>query len=198
MIGKNIKRLRLGAGYSQEQLARKLKISQGAVSQWEKEKTVPDTNMLLEMASLFNVSLDEFADDSPRRELDGVVAMRRLAVPIVGSIACSPQREPEVIPDGYADLPEGVRADFALKCKGDSMSPMFNDGDLVLIRQQPEVESGQVAAVGINGETTLKHVYKTDNGLLLFANNPKYEPIQTKPEDDVLIFGLAVGYVRMF
>ena len=78
------------------------------------------------------------------------------------------------------------------------MSPLFEDGDLVLIRQQPEVEDGQIAAIGIDGEATLKHVYKNGGGVLLCANNPKYAPITANPEEDVKIYGLAVGYVRLF
>ena len=198
MFGKNIKRLRLGAGYSQEQLARKLHISQGAVSQWEQGKTVPDTQTLLQLAQLFGVSLNEFTDNSPQRELDGVVAMRRMAVPIVGEIACGVPITAEQNIDGYADLPDGIHADFALRCRGDSMIPTFNDGDLVLIRQQPEVEDGQIAAISFNGEATLKHVYKHDDGLLLTADNPKFPPIHEKYYANVVIYGLAVGYVRMF
>ena len=198
MIAKNIKRLRLGAGYSQEQLARKLNISQGAISQWEKGKTIPDTPLLLQMAQIFGVSLDEFTNDSPQRDLDGVVAMRKMVVPIVGEIACGTPILASENVEGYADLPDGVHADFALRCKGDSMSPLFEDGDLVLIRQQPEVEDGQIAAIGIDGEATLKHVYKNGNGVLLCANNPKYAPITANPEEDVKVYGLAVGYVRLF
>ena len=196
MIAKNIKRLRLCAGYSQEQLARKLKISQGAISQWEKGKTIPDTHTLLQMAQIFGVSLDEFTDDSPQRDLDGVVSMRRMSVPIVGEIACGVPITAQENIDGYADLPEGVRADFALRCKGDSMNPTFFDGDLVLIRQQPDVEDGQIAAVGINGEATLKHVYKRGNSLLLTADNPKFPPIVGNGE--IVIYGRAIGYTRLF
>ena len=60
MIGRNIKRLRKQAGYSQESLARLLGVTQGAVSQWEKDRTIPDTPFLMEMARIFNVPLDEF------------------------------------------------------------------------------------------------------------------------------------------
>lgn len=196
MIGDNIKRLRLGKGYSQEQLARKLDISQGAVSQWEKGKTIPDTPLLLQLAQIFGVSLNAFTDDSPQRDLDGVVAMRKMAVPIIGDIACGTPITAQENIEGYADLPDGVRADFALRCKGDSMTPTFLDGDLVLIRQQPDVEDGQIAAVGINGEATLKHVYKRTDGLLLTADNPKFPPITG--DGEIVIYGLVIGYTRIF
>jgi len=198
VIGKNIKRLRKIRGYSQEQLARKLNVTQGAVSHWENGNTLPEAGQLLSLAEIFGVSLDEFTDDSPQRDLDGVVAMRKMIVPIVGEIACGTPILASENVEGYADLPDGIHADFALRCKGDSMSPLFEDGDLVLIRQQPDVEDGQIAAIGINGEATLKHVYKNGNGVLLCANNPKYAPITANPEEDVKVYGLAVGYVRLF
>ena len=78
------------------------------------------------------------------------------------------------------------------------MSPTFLDGDLVLIRQQPEVNTGQIAAVNIDGETTLKHLYYQDRGLLLVADNPAFAPVFIPAEKEIIVHGLAVGYVRMF
>lgn len=200
MIGKNIKRLRRGRGYSQEQLARKLNVTQGAVSHWEQGANTPDTAQLLALARVFDVSLDEFTDDSPLRDLDGLTPIKRDAVPILGNISCGERVTPDTNPEGYADLPDGVHADFALRCKGDSMIPTLQDGDLVLIRQQPGVENGQIAAVDVNGETTLKHVYQQPDGLLLTAENAKFAPVFVPAGQDgeIIIHGLAVGYLRLF
>ena len=100
--------------------------------------------------------------------------------------------------DGFADLPDGIRADFALRCKGDSMQPTFAPGDLVLIRQQEEVEQGQIAAVGINGEATLKRFYRSGDGFMLVADNPSFAPQVYPAGADVKIYGLVVGFVRMW
>ena len=80
------------------------------------------------------------------------------------------------------------------------MIPTFLDGDLVLIRQQPEVENGQIAAVNIDGETTLKHVYRQAGGVTLVAENPQFPPINIPANSDheIIIHGLAVGYTRLF
>lgn len=199
MIGRNIKRLRKTAGYSQEYLAKLLGVTQGAVSQWEKDRTIPDTPFMLEMAKIFNVPLDEFTNEAPFRDLDAI-NIRRASLPVLGTIPCGKQAEPDLAHDEKLDIPEGVTADFALICKGDSMEPTFKDGDYVLIRKQPEVEQGQIAAVNIAGETTLKHVYHQPGGLLLVANNPKYPPIFAPFSEDepIIIHGLAVGYLRLF
>lgn len=198
MIGRNIKRLRKQAGYSQESLARLLGVTQGAVSQWEKDRTIPDTPYILEMAKIFNVPLDEFRNETPFRDLDAI-NIRRGVLPVLGAIPCGKPVDPGTSPGETIDLPDGVQADFALICKGESMEPTFREGDYVLIRQQPDVEQGQIAAVNIAGETTLKHVYHQPGGLLLVADNAKYPPIFAPFSEDepIIIHGLAVGYTRL-
>ena len=196
MIGDNIRYLRKKAGYSQAHLARKLNIKQASVSLWESGKTNPDTATLVNLSRIFDVPLDYFLSDEPHREIDSVRVIRQ-AVPILGSIACGERVAPDTEPEGYADIPDGIHADFALRCKGDSMEPTFREGDLVLIRKQPEVEPGQIAAVSIDNETTLKHIYPQDNGLLLVADNPAYRPLLITGEE-VIIHGLAIGYTRLF
>ena len=199
MIGDNIRYLRKRAGYSQQQLAMKLKIKQASVSNWESNKTRPDTKILAALAQIFSVPVDYLLSEEPRRDLDSI-AVRRSAIPILGTIACGERITPDSNPDGYADLPEGIHADFALRCKGDSMTPTFMEGDLVLIRQQPEVEPGQIAAVSIDHETTLKRVYFLSDGINLIADNPLFQPIYVPASSDrqIIIHGLAVGYTRLF
>lgn len=199
MIGKNIRYLRKSSGYSQEQLARKIGITQGSISQWENEITEPDTRTLVKLAQIFNVPMDSFLSEAPHRELDSIRVIRN-AVPILGAIPCGKLNTSDQNPDGYADLPDGVHADFALRCEGNSMTPTLVDGDIVLIRQQPEVENGQIAAVNVDGETTLKRVYVRESGLLLMGDNPSYQPIFVPSDSDreIIIHGLAVGYTRLF
>ena len=199
MIGDNIRYLRKRAGYSQQQLAMKLAIKQASVSNWESGKTQPETKYLTKLMEIFGVPMDALFSDEPRRDLDSIRVIQN-AVPIVGEIACGTPITAEQNIEGYADIPDGVRADFALRCKGDSMNPTFIDGDLVLIRQQPEVENGQIAAINIDNETTLKHVYYQQGGILLTADNADFQPIYL-PADragQILIHGLAVGYTRIF
>ena len=197
MIGENVKYLRKTKGLSQAVLARKLGINQASISLWESGKTNPDTETLMKLAKIFDVPLDYFMQDEPRRELDSV-AIRKNAVPILGNIACGERVTPDTNPEGFADLPEGVHADFALRCKGDSMIPTFLDGDLVLIKQQPEVENGQIAAVNIENETTLKRIYMHENGVILRADNPAFGQVFIPSDRQIIIHGLAVGYTRLF
>ena len=202
MISDTIKQIRKSHYLNQTEFANRIGVTQGAVSQWENGLTRPNLDQLRAISAAFGVSVDNIVaqlNGEPRRDMDAI-NIRRASVPILGTIACGQRVTPDTTPEGYADLPDGIRADFALRCKGDSMEPTLKDGDLVLIRQQPEVEQGQIAAVNICGETTLKHVYRQDNGLLLVADNPAYSPIfaPVSSDEDIIIHGLAVGYTRLF
>ena len=123
-------------------------------------------------------------------------------VPRLGTIACGePILADENIED-YDKAPEGVNCDFTLKCKGDSMvGARINDGDVVYIRQQDEVENGEIAAVLVDdaGESnaTLKRVYLYENQIVLQAENPKYSPWVYTGEDmnKVRIIGKAVAFL---
>lgn len=119
-------------------------------------------------------------------------------VPIVGQIACGQPITADQNIEGYANVTE-IKCDFALRCRGDSMNPTLYDGDLVLIRQQPDVIDGQVAAVRIGEDATLKHLYHIPNGILLTSDNPQFPPMTFTPDtaDDVAVIGLAVGYQRL-
>jgi repressor LexA len=78
------------------------------------------------------------------------------------------------------------------------MEPTFLHGDLVLIRQQPEVQNGQIAAVGVDGEAMLKRVYRQENGITCVSDNPAYPPAFFAAGEGVIVYGLAVGYVRIW
>ena len=80
------------------------------------------------------------------------------------------------------------------------MAPKFLDGDIVLIRQQPVVENGQIAAVLIDNEATLKRVYVNKSDILLSPENLNYQPMVYTGEqmNSIRILGLAIGYTRIF
>lgn len=118
-------------------------------------------------------------------------------IPLVGTIACGTPIIAEQNIECDVDIPEHIHADFALRCKGDSMiNARIYDGDIVYIRSQPEVEHGEIAAVEIDGEGTLKRVYIFPDQVVLQAENPLYEPRVYKGEQlaDLRILGKAVGF----
>ena len=119
-------------------------------------------------------------------------------VPLVGRIACGTPITAEQNVERIVCVPSKWRSTFTLTCKGDSMEPRIHDGDLVAIRSQPEVENGEIAAVRIGEEATLKHVYLHENFIELRPENPAFSSIILSREDmnAVVIEGKAVGLCR--
>ena len=120
------------------------------------------------------------------------------SVPILGIIACGEPILAEQNIDGYAEVPSNIRCDFILRCKGDSMTgARIYDGDIVYIKAQPDVENGQIAAVLIDGEATLKRVYVFADHLILRPENPAYKDLVFDNRNDDRILGLAVAFTGM-
>ena len=120
-------------------------------------------------------------------------------IPLVGSIACGTPILAQQNIEKIVDVPENIRCDFSLICHGDSMEGAgIHDRDVVYIRIQPEVENGEIAAVRIGEEATLKRVYYQNGTLTLMPANAAYAPmVYTGPElNNVQIEGKAVGWTH--
>jgi repressor LexA len=118
-------------------------------------------------------------------------------VPLLGTIACGEPILAEENLEGKVDLPEQIHADFALRCQGDSMiNARIFDGDIVYIHQQDTVEDGQIAAVLIEDEATLKRVHFFDDHIVLAPENPTFRPLVYWGEEmnELRILGLAVAF----
>ena len=127
---------------------------------------------------------------------DNLLPVLTRRVPLLGTIAAgAPILAEEEL--AVADCEAGIHCDFALRVKGDSMvGARIYDGDLVFIRRQDDVADGQIAAVVIDDEATLKRVYHVKNGLQLLSENPKYPPMMFTLNEcgAIRILGLAVGF----
>lgn len=124
-------------------------------------------------------------------------SVRLKKIPMLGTIAAGEPILAEGYCEYYVEADEDINADFCIKVKGDSMiNARILDGDLVFIRKQPDVDDGEIAAVMIDGEATLKRVYKVPGRIQLRAENPAFKPIEVKEDDysDVKILGKAVFF----
>lgn len=197
-IGEYIKKLRTENGYSQEELGSLLGVQRAAVQKWEcgtvknlKRETIK------KLSEIFSVDPSSFIDND-YMSYDNIFPMPKMnRIPILGTIACgTPILATENL-EGETIIPEDIKADFALRCKGDSMidARIMND-DIVYIRQQPTVENGEIAAVLIDDEATLKRVYLTENTVTLVACNSRYQPFVFSGEqlNKIRILGKAVGF----
>lgn len=118
-------------------------------------------------------------------------------VPLLGTIACGEPILAEENIEDYINMPEYAKGTFALRCKGDSMiNARIFDGDIVYIREQPDVENGEIAAVLIDNEATLKRVYKYENRIELRPENPTFKVLNYENEElnSIRILGKAVGF----
>lgn len=121
-------------------------------------------------------------------------------IPLVGEIACGSPILAEENVEEILEIPQHIKADFALRCHGDSMIGVhIHDGDIVYIRQQPDVDNGSIAAVCIDNSATLKRVYKYPDKLVLSPANPQYEPLVYTGDElsQVRILGKAVGFISL-
>ena len=210
-----IKRYRIEHGLSQRQMGAQCGLSTGYISLIEKEinpqtgkQMVPSLPVLNKISAGMGLTLDDLLAvcddmDVTLSEKDSILpsniiplpVMRK--VPLVGSIACGTPILAEENLDGAVEAPDHVHADFALRCKGDSMiNARIFDGDIVYIRQQETVEHGEIAAVLVGDEATLKRVYMYDDCISLEAENPRYKPMVYRGEDmnAVRILGKAVAF----
>lgn len=194
-LAKNIQRLLDKKGIKQTDMARDLGIAETTVSSWMNAVRYPGLKNLQLMADYFNVRRSALQDEQPSNIIE--VSQRTVRVPILGPIACG---EPILVEENYEDyrtvladsLPSGKTV--YLEAKGDSMHPTIPDGSMVLIREQNDVENGEIAAVTFNGNTeaTLKRVKKQGDMIILMPDNPTHEPILVTKDNPVKIIGKAV------
>lgn len=204
-IAENIKKIRLEHGLSQAELGKIAGVSDKAVSTWELGTKIPRMGAVEKMANYFGITKSAIVDDTPAATTSrpippGFEPMPKMKkIPLIGAIACGEPITAEQNIEKMVDVPENIRCDFSLTCHGDSMVDAgIHDKDVVYIRIQPEVENGEIAAVRIDGEATLKRVYYNPGTLTLMPANPAYAPmIYTGSQlEEVHIEGKAVGWTH--
>lgn len=211
-----ISELRKERGISMKQAAEQLGMPYTTYVNYEKGARQPNSETLIDLANFYETSIDYMLGKSDVRAKDGGISPSErefghtipkgfiempemVQVPLIGGIACGTPITAEQNVKSYIGVPAAWHADFALECHGDSMAPTICDGDVVCIRSQPEVEQGQIAAVRIGEEATLKHCYYQNGVVQLIADNPSVCPpmVYTGPDlEDIEIEGLAVGFCR--
>lgn len=200
--GERMRAARKACGYSAEYIAKILGVSPATIYRYEKGDIEKVPGDLLEpLAAALHTTPAYLMgwEDSPL--VGNIIPIPRMnSVPLIGTIACGVPILAEENVEEYVDLPEHIKADFALRCKGDSMTgARINDGDIVYIRQQPEVQNGEIAAVVIEDAATLKRVYRNGETVILQPENPAYPPLAYSGPDleAVRILGKAVAFTSI-
>lgn len=181
-IGKRIKGLRERNGYTQAEFGKLLGLSDKAVSTWENDIKVPRMNTLQKIADIFNVSTSYLVGEKENKHLRGAVKIAVMGNVAAGTPITAIQEYIDVADsDTWEEIPEALASTgdfFALRINGDSMEPKMSRGDIVIVRQQPDINSGEIGIVMVgDGEATCKKIKKRPDGILLISTNPKYEPM---------------------
>ena len=205
--------LREEKGLNMKEAAAQLQLPYTTYRNYEQGLREPNSETLVQIANFYGVSVDYLIGRSTSRNSvlydqrpvtipPGFVPLPRMVKkPLVGRIACGEPITAEQNIESYVDVPEGVPCDFCLECQGDSMIDAgIHSGDMVYIRIQPEVENGEIAAVRIGDEATLKKVYYDGESLILMPCNASYLPkTYSGPAlEDIKIEGKAVGFTHWF
>lgn len=180
MNGKRLKMLREEKGLTQKDLAEKLSLTPKAISFYELGSREPSGDALIHMAHILGTTTDYLLGNSTTKEANQKVG-RGVRIPVLGRVVAGiPIEAVEEILDYEEITPELAATGefFALKIRGHSMEPRMMEGDVVIVRRQDDVDSGDVAIVLVNGdEATVKRVKKQEDGITLIATNTSvYEP----------------------
>lgn len=198
--------LRKSEGLSQQELADKLGLTRSAIGMYETGKREPDLETFEAFADFFNVDMDYLHGKTniPNRvRLEDILPPgcspmpKFVKRPRLGTIACGVPILAVEDATEFDDVPDDVSCDFTLLCKGDSMiNARIFDGDIVYIRQQDMVDNGEIAAVLIGDETTLKRVHLFEDHIVLSPENPMYKPFVYWGEEmnTIRILGKAVAF----
>lgn len=196
-LGDRIRDARKAAGLTQRQLAEKIKVSNTSISNWEKGVSRPDPDTIQYLCWALNVQPNYFFSVETKLPANIIPMPETRKIPLVGTIACGEPILAQENIEEYISIPKDLAGDFALTCKGDSMiNARIFDGDVVYIRQQDTVENGEIAAVLIDGEATLKRVRLFDDHISLEPENPMYKPFVYWNEEmnTIRILGKAVAF----
>lgn len=194
-------------GIKQVELSERTGINKSNISAYLSGKYIPKSENMIKIADVLEVNAFWLTGASVSPDLPdphaplpkGMLPLPRLkATPLIGKIACgTPILAQENIGE-YVNVPENVGCDFCLRAQGDSMvDARIHNGDIVYIREQPMVENGDIAAVIIGEEATLKRVYMEGDTLTLIPCNSSYAPMTfTGPElNNIRIIGKAIGFI---
>lgn len=178
--------MRKNAGLTQADLAKALGVTDVAVSKWESGKQSPSSKTLSKLADFFGVSVDEVLGRPASSGWKTVsppqpdyLSKETVLIPIIGRVRAGYDALAEQMIDGYMEVEPSLLKRWpdasALKVWGKSMEPEIREGDYVIITQQAEVRSGDLAVICVNGdEGTIKRVNITDDGIDLIPSNPSY------------------------
>lgn len=175
VISKRIQEVLDKNDMTQSDLAKILSVSESTVGKWILMKSIPRMGVIQKLSDYFNVPKSYFLEESPPRHAKGI------RIPVLGRVAAGIPIEAIEDIDEWEEIPEAMAKNgeyFALRIKGESMSPKLQPGDIVIVKKQNDVDTGDTAIVLVNGnDATVKQIKKTEAGIMLVGLNLEvYQP----------------------
>lgn len=210
IFSKNLTYYMQQKGVDRTQLCEDLGFKYSTVSEWISAKKYPRMDKIELLADYFGIKKSDLIENEHSSEQDELTALmsrfdnikpiQLKRFPMLGKIACGEPIFADEDKESFVMADMDIQADFCLTAKGDSMiNARIYDGDVVFIKEMPMVENGEIAAVIIDNEATLKRVYyyPDKNKLMLVAENPAFEPLVYINEelDSIRILGKAVCFM---
>ena len=206
-FGAKLKKCRKDMSLSQKEFGQKIGVAESTVSLYESNKRFPDADTLKKISALFEVSLDYLLGNEPAKAAQPKSKGRGVRIPVLGRVVAGVPIDAVQEILAYEEItPEKAATGeyFALQVRGASMEPTLRDGDIVIVKKQPTVDSGDIAIVLVNGnDATVKEIKESPAGITLIGHNAAiYTPqfysnkeIQNMP---VQIIGKVVEMRRKF
>lgn len=202
VFSKNLNRLMNERGISQTDIIRDLKINKSTISTWCNGSRLPRMDKVQMIADYLGVYKSDLIEDKPKSSTpnyDNLYNVAKIKLPLLGNVACGEPIYADEDRESYIMVGTDIKADFCLKCQGDSMiNARIYDGDIVFVRKQDIVNNGEIAVVIIDDEATLKrfYYYKEQNLVILKPENPKYEDIVLSGDklNEVKVLGKAIAF----
>lgn len=205
-INKIIKNRRIELGMTMNDVAKAVGVSEATVSRWESGDIANmRRDKIAKLAEVLHVSPAVIMGwEDIDNNIKPVKLSSSITIPVYDRVPAGVPIEAIEPIDEYIDVPakyfKGGKKLFGLKFKGDSMFPKYLDGDIIVVREESDCESGQDCIVYVDGyDATLKKVIKKADHIILQPLNPEYEPIMYKYNDEehpVNIAGVVVEIRR--
>ena len=197
MFGEKLRSLRKEHGMTQVDLANALDLDKSSIAKYESAGIIPSVDTLQKISALFSVSID-YLLNAPFGDINNV-----MNVEIIGTVVAG---RDGIATYEFLGISQAININNKdeykyLKVRGDSMAPQILEGDLALVRLQPDIDSGDLGVVIIGGEEgVIKKVQKTDNSISLISFNPMYDTrvFVGKDMEQLQIFGKVIKVERSY
>lgn len=201
IFSKNLSMILARRGVTRSALAEEMEVSNAIVTEWMKGRKIPRMGKVNRIATFLQCDIDDLIkEDGYKNALSPHFQDTKniKKIPLLGDVAAGDPINDAEFPGTYTYGP--VSASFALRIHGDSMDPTYQNNDLVYCKECDELpHDGAIVVLRmIDGTCCIKHVMRSDAGVVITSDNPEYPPQLITADNEPEIIGIPVGFLRMY